>query len=464
MTLFGLPRRGKGLWHPDPSDPERSLRDLLDHPEVPSVILSGPAGSGKTTLTAKFLVEVMVRGGQVAVTAPTHKALRVLRESLRSAGSGATFATLHSLLGLRLNEKEDGTYDLAPGASPDLSLFDWIVVDECSLVGPELLTTLERQRKSSRILFVGDPHQLPPVSATLLDTPPVFALPLPRIALTRIHRQDKDHPLHTLTRRILEWDPTRGRPTLRDLLEECEEPLPDLEGLPSSRETLFRIGAKDQDILFWSRRLESQGDNLRILAYTNRQVERYNRLLFKSHYGDCPTPFAPNERVLVNETTGIRSTAGEITGVVAAGEEVTVLEIFPERHPDYPGIPAFRVYLEDDSGEEFSFLVPEDSSSHQAEIDRIFREVRRIKEEKGLLAKQESAQLSRAAWKLKRAFAPLRHSYATTVFKAQGSTFDSVIVDWRDMTYFRDDRAFLRGLYVACTRPRHQLLLSGRIS
>ncbi len=427
------------------------------------MILSGPAGSGKTTLTAKFLVEVMVRGGQVAVTAPTHKALRVLRESLRSSGSGATFATLHSLLGLRLSEKEDGTYDLAPGASPDLSVFDWIVVDECSLVGPELLATLERQKKGSRILFVGDPHQLPPVSATLLETPPVFDLPLPRIALTRIHRQDKDHPLHTLTRRILAWDPTRGRPTLRDLLAECEDSLGELDVSPSSREALFRIGGRDQDILFWSRRIESQGDNLRILAYTNRQVERYNRLLFKSHYGDCPTPFAPNERVLVNETTGIRSMAGELTGVVAAGEEVRVLEIFPERHPDYPEIPAFRVYLEDDSGEEFSFLVPEDSSSHQAEIDRIFREVRRIREEKGLLAKQESAQMSRAAWKLKRAFAPLRHSYATTVFKAQGSTFDSVIVDWRDMTYFRDDRTFLRGLYVACTRPRHQLLLAGAI-
>jgi exodeoxyribonuclease-5 len=446
---------------PDPSEPERSLKDLLDHPEIPEVILSGPAGSGKTTLTAKFLVEIMVRGGRVAVTAPTHKALRVLRESLRSAGSGATFATLHSLLGLRLSEKEDGTYDLAPGASPDLSLFDWIVIDECSLVSHELLSTLERLRTTSRLLFVGDPHQLPPVSATLLDTPPVFALSLPRIALTHIHRQDKDHPLHTLTRRILEWDPQRGRPSLRDLLDENDDLLWRQEEEILPRETLLRIGGKDAEILHWSRRLESHGDNLRILAYTNRQVERYNRLLFRSHYGEIPTPFAPNERVLVNETTGIRSEGGELTGLVAAGEEVTVLEIFPERHPDYPEIPAFRVFLEDDSGEEFSFLVPEDSFAHQAEVDRMFREIRKIKEERGTKAKQESATLSRAAWKLKRAFAPLRHSYATTVFKAQGSTFDSVIVDWRDMTYFRDDRTFLRGLYVACTRPRHRLLLSG---
>ena len=90
----------------------------------------------------------------------------------------------------------------------------------------------------------------------------------------------------------------------------------------------------------------------------------------------------------------------------------------------------------------------------------MFREIRKIREERGITAKQDSATMSRAAWKLKRAFAPLRHSYATTVFKAQGSTFDSVIVDWRDMTYFRDDRTFLRGLYVACTRPRHRLLLS----
>lgn len=460
MTLFGQPRRGHAPWQPDSSDPERSLRELLNYPEVPSVILSGPAGSGKTTLTAGFLVEIMVRGGKVAVTAPTHKALRVLRESLRSAGTGATFATLHSLLGLRLSEKEDGTYDLAPGSSPDLSFFDWIVVDECSLVGPELLSTLERLRKKARILFVGDPHQLPPVSSTALDIPPVFALPLPQIMLSRIHRQDRTHPLHSLTRRILDWDLERGRPSLGDLLNEGDDfswP-PDPEFLP--RESLLRIGGGDAEILLWSRRLESHGDNIRILAYTNRQVERYNRLLFRSHYGHCPTPFAPDERVLVNETTGIRGEGGELTGLVAAGEEVTVLEIFPERHPDYPDIPAFRVYLEDDSGETFSFLVPEDASAHQAEVDRMFREIRKIREERGITAKQDSATMSRAAWKLKRAFAPLRHSYATTVFKAQGSTFDSVIVDWRDMTYFRDDRTFLRGLYVACTRPRHRLLLS----
>jgi len=456
LKIFSKRSRATPPWSPNPQDPAASLRELFDHPEIRGVVLSGPAGSGKTTLTAGFLVEALVRGMRVAVTAPTHKALRVLREGLRSAGSGATFATLHSLLGLRLKEKEDGSYNLGPAMMPDLSVFDWIVVDECSLVGPELLETLERLRGDCRLLFVGDPHQLPPVGALHLETPPVFSLPLPRLSLSRIHRQSSDHPLHTLTQNILDWDISRGRPVPKNLMEDLEFAEED-----APLKALFWIGGGASGVLHWARRLASTGDNLRILAYTNRQVELYNRLLYRMHYGDCPTPFAPNERVLVNETTGIRSEEGEITGVVAAGEELEVLEIFPERHPDYPEIPAFRVFLQDDSGEDFSVLVPEDSALHQKEVDRIFREVRQKREEAGVRAKQEIAKLSRSAWSLKRAFAPLRHSYATTVFKAQGSTFDSVIVDWRDMTWFREDRAFLRGLYVACTRPRHRLLLSG---
>ena len=73
---------------------------------------------------------------------------------------------------------------------------------------------------------------------------------------------------------------------------------------------------------------------------------------------------------------------------------------------------------------------------------------------------KEIAVLSKKTWTLKRAFAPLRHGYATTIFKAQGSTFDSVIVDWTDLNRFREDRAFVRALYVAATRPRFRLLFS----
>ncbi len=446
-------------WTPDPTDPSASLASLLDHPEVSSAILSGPAGSGKTTLTAGFLRKAVSRGLSLAIAAPTHKAVRVLRETLGQEDLVARhllFTTLHSLLGLKLSENEDGSFSIKPGPAPELSLFDWIIVDECSLVGQDLLEALERARGTARILYVGDPYQLPPVEALHLETPPVFALPVPRLALAQVHRQREDHPIHLLTRTLLSWNIEEGRPTPKALFPELESLVP--EDLSHTGQLLWIPGGSKEAVR-WSAHLSDAGSNIRILAYTNRRVEQYNRELFRRHYGELATPFARHERVLLHETIGVKTEEGELR-VLPAGEEWTVLEIVPERNPEYPDIPAHRVYLEDDSGDTVSVLVCDDSATHQKRIDELFKEIRDLRD-RTPGARKEIGPLSKKAWGLKRAFAPLRHGYATTVFKAQGSTFDSVIVDWRDMNLFREDRAFLRALYVAGTRPRHRLLFSG---
>jgi exodeoxyribonuclease-5 len=457
--LFPPLKPSRKPWVPDPG----ALSSLLVHPEIFSVILSGPAGSGKTTLTAAFLREAVSRGLSLAIAAPTHKALRVLRDTLAQGGFSAPhllFTTLHALLGLRLSENEDGSFSIKPGPAPELSVFDWIIVDECSLVGEDLLDSLERARGSARILFVGDPYQLPPVDAIHLETPPVFSRPYPVISLDQVHRQTGDHPVHRLTRILLSWTPGEGRPTPASLFGDLEEMVP---GDLSHPGQLLWIPGGSHEAVRWAGVLAEQGENLRILAYTNRRVELYNRLLFQREYGNVPGPFARHERVLLHETTGVKTGEGELR-ILPAGEELTVLEIFPERHPDYPEIPAHRVYLEDETKEGFSVLVPDDAVNHQKTIDTHFREIRKLRDSGGS-ARKEISVLSKKAWGLKRAFAPLRHGYATTIFKAQGSTFDSVIVDWTDLSLFREDRAFVRALYVAATRPRFRLLFSGpRIS
>jgi len=449
---------------PQGSTPEMALISLLDRPEISPVILSGPAGSGKTTLTASFIREAGVRGSSIAITAPTHKSLRVLKEVLESSGplgSSFHFTTLHSLLGLKLTENEDGSFAVKPGPSPDLSLFDWIIVDECSLVGRDLLSELMRARGNGRVLFVGDPHQLPPVDSGSASVPPVFSLPFERISLERVHRQTDDHPVHRLTRTILDWRPGATRPDPISLFSDPDSLAP--LDFSDPRKLLWIRGGVNA-AASWADQIRKTGENVRILAYTNRRVELYNRILFRHEYGTLSTPFAMEERVFLNETTSVRGEEDE-PAIVPAGEELSVLEIFPERHPDYPDIPAHRVFLSDESGMSFSVLVPDDSATHQKRIDLLFREIRTMKEgagEKGTPSnRSEIGRLSKNAWNLKRAFAQLRHGYAMTVFKAQGSTFDSVIVDWQDMNFFREDHAFVRALYVAATRPRNRLIFSG---
>ena len=102
-----------------------------DHPFA---VLEGSAGSGKSYLVAALLRELALSrpSARVAVTAPTNKAVRVLKSMLEAAGvpvveagdsdefgrgarmrartrrPGVICKSVHSVLGLRMKELQDG--------------------------------------------------------------------------------------------------------------------------------------------------------------------------------------------------------------------------------------------------------------------------------------------------------------------------------------------------------------------
>ena len=55
----------------------------------------------------------------------------------------------------------------------------------------------------------------------------------------------------------------------------------------------------------------------------------------------------------------------------------------------------------------------------------------------------------------------LRAVYASTVAKSQGSTFDSVFIDLSDIAKCNSGNAIARMLYVAVSRARHHVYLTG---
>jgi exodeoxyribonuclease-5 len=82
--------------------------------------------------------------------------------------------------------------------------------------------------------------------------------------------------------------------------------------------------------------------------------------------------------------------------------------------------------------------------------------------EERLERRREKAQDDPSKWdrffELREQFARVDYAYATTVHRAQGSTYDTVFVDHRDVRVCRgDERDAL--LYVAVTRPSRRLAL-----
>ena len=144
---------------------ERTLKEVWDFYHDDSMltwVLRGSAGTGKS-FTTKVLKDLLPYRN-IAITAPTHKAKNVTEKF-----SGIPGETVHRLLGLRPNlDIEDldiNNPQFDPQAEPTINLYDLIFVDEASMVGDSLYEFLvnEAARTRTKILFIGDPNQLPPV-------------------------------------------------------------------------------------------------------------------------------------------------------------------------------------------------------------------------------------------------------------------------------------------------------------
>lgn len=168
--------------------------------------LIGSAGTGKTTLLRAFLDNNRRR--RICVTAPTHKA-KIQAQRI----TNRTSQTIQSLCGLRLNVNLD-YYDPSkktfqqqtPGTMKNYQI---VILDEASMLGnrvdrdDEALKGLYDLVKSTaiennvKILFVGDGCQLPPVkeaiSKFVTDPDIVF-----EVILTEVIRQSNANPVTEL--------------------------------------------------------------------------------------------------------------------------------------------------------------------------------------------------------------------------------------------------------------------------
>ena len=143
------------------------------NPPAFSIITGGP-GTGKTTMVARMLTEMVAREPElrVALAAPTGKAAARVSETMRQrlgtlATDDATRArvpavaqTLHRLLGYRpWNDRFERNQDNPLGE-------DLVIVDEASMVDVLMMDALLRALKpGARLILVGDHNQLASVDA-----------------------------------------------------------------------------------------------------------------------------------------------------------------------------------------------------------------------------------------------------------------------------------------------------------
>lgn len=175
----GSPRlsRRAGPGQPELSEEQARAVDALLGESV--AILTGGPGVGKTTVLGAVAQAWERAGLRMALACPTGRAARRLSEA-----AGRPASTLHRLLRFQPREGTFGHDEEAPLP------VDGIIIDEASMLEmPLCLHLLRALRPGTRILFVGDPDQLPPVGPGQVLSDMIASGRIRTERLTRIFRQ-----------------------------------------------------------------------------------------------------------------------------------------------------------------------------------------------------------------------------------------------------------------------------------
>lgn len=146
-------------------------------------LVTGKAGTGKTTLISKIIKIAQKENLNVELVAFTGKAAEILREK-----TGYPATTIHSLL-----------YQTAIIQS------DILIIDEASMVDVELVNSLLRAvQTGSRVVLMGDTNQIKSIGPGNVLHDLISSQKLAHIELTNVHRQGKNSPIRLNANRLLE--------------------------------------------------------------------------------------------------------------------------------------------------------------------------------------------------------------------------------------------------------------------
>jgi len=365
-------------------------------------VISGYAGTGKSTLV-RFIIEALdVEEDKVAYATFTGKAAEVLRKK-----GNKNAMTLHRLL-YDSFPRPGGGFIRKPKMSLDYTI---IVVDECSMVPKSMIDMLLKHKVF--VIFLGDPGQLPMIDKTeshdLLDHPDVF--------LDQIMRQAAESEIIQLTMKIRNG-----------------EEIPFSQGkevivIPKKELVTGHLTWADSIICATNVVRHNVNCQMRELLGFEGDLCENEKLLIKRNYWD---DINDDGDALVN------GSIGTVNNVFESFIQIPKY-IKNNRHT----IPTIMAEFIPESGSSFGtinfdkdFLLTEQSC-----VDwRVSYQIGKMRQKLGDILPRQAT-----------------YGYCLTGHSAQGSQWSKVLVIEENFPFDREEHK--RWLYTCCTRPEEKLVL-----
>jgi exodeoxyribonuclease-5 len=392
-------------------------------------LLTGSAGTGKTTLVQIIAREASARGLNVRLAAPTHKAAGVLRAKL-----GLPCGTIHRLLSLRpKSDRDKQVFVRSANAKPiEGELF---IIDECSMLGEELMRHVRRLLDHRAVVLVGDPAQIPPVGEAHSES---FAM-VPASHLTTVVRQAAGNPIIAAAQAI------------RLTQDDPDAPMDWSWCVPVRVGDLGVFVPPRDKIDVWMKKaiisdsFRDDPDFARYLCHTNDRVFQVNTRVRTWIFGDEAkrSPFLPGEMLQMRSPLVLDDTIA-----IATNEEVRVLAIEPG---DHQGVGTWEIQVKTDADRTFRIHVPRDWNEYQMAYANLRDECKGGSQEWDALHEFTGS------------FIRAQSIYAMTLHASQGSTFQWVFLDIPNTRARMMDNPLevRRLLYTGATRAAKGLVLVG---
>lgn len=429
-------------------------------------VIEGKAGTGKTTIAKEILKEF--EDEQIYVAAVSHKAKGVIKSSFGDDTRGKKFFSIAGLLGMKgINDNDTQTTKFQVGLK--VPLLDnppaLLVIDEASMITEDVLKKIININSSLsrpfQMLFLGDIGQIQPIR----DEQSEFYRTHKDLLNKKSDIFNSKHKSKLITR-VRQGEANPILPYADYFWENSQKENPELN---PTQHIVRNNQITDKGSLLFS---NSEGEvlnsvikavknavekgltnHVKIVTYHVNEKTELNQKIHEALFGN-DSDYSKGDMLILNSPY-------DLPDVNATMENSSEIQIKSIQDEDTDEFGVHTLYLET-NGTAYTRTGNEQKNCVIQVVSRndIGLYNQKLQELASYAKRQTNRALKKQAWsdfwEYKGRYADVDFGYAITAHKSQGSTYDIVVVDEKDImgTTATSNQEKSELIYTALTRPR----------